>query len=476
MLVSKKIKMKKIFLITTILFCAQKINANDSTKLLSLDNFLQIVKKYHPVAKQAAIQVSKANAALISARGNFDPLLGSGGGNKTFDGINYYQTNATQLTIPTWYGIEVQTGIEYLGGARTDPQETTGKTSFAGISIPLAKNLLMDKRRAALQQAKIMVNASEQERRSMLNDLLMEATDTYWQWVRANFIYNTYNNVIELNKKRVNLVTGAYRNGDRPAIDTTEAIAQLQSFEYLQNEALLAVQNTNVQLNTFLWKDNNEAYELPADVLPEKKLTDLYDAVVFPELEKIIADAKKTHPELNLYNFKLTALDIDKKLKFQELLPKIDLKYNQLGKGYNVASTAAKTLFDNNYRFGINFSVPLRLSLGRGDYKMAKLKITETKLQQNQKEITIVNKVKNYYNQLVNYKAQVNLLQKTYANYLRLQKGEETKFFNGESSLFLVNTRENKTLETLLKLTEATVKYNKTSLGLQWAAGQLWQY
>jgi outer membrane protein TolC len=469
-------KMKKIFLIITILFFAQNINANDSTKLLSLNNFLQIVKKYHPVAKQAGIQVSKANAGLISARSGFDPALGSGGSTKTFDGVTYYQTNATQLTIPTWYGIELQTGIEYLGGARTDPQETAGKTSFAGISIPLAKNLLMDKRRAVLQQAKIMVQASEQEKRMLLNDLLMEATDAYWQWVQANFIYTTYNDVVELNKKRVQLVVGAYRNGERPAIDTTEAIAQLQNFEYQQNEALLAVQNTSMQLNTFLWKDNNEAYELPADVLPNKKMEALYDAVIFPELEKLITDAKRAHPELNLYNFKLTALDIEKKLKFQELLPKVDLKYNQLGKGYNVASTTAKTLFDNNYRFGLNFSVPLRLSQGRGDYKMAKLKITETKLQQNQKEITIVNKVKNYYNQLVNYKAQVNLLQKTYANYLRLQRGEETKFFNGESSLFLVNSRENKTLETLLKLTEVTVKYNKTSLGLQWAAGQLWQY
>ena len=76
----------------------------------------------------------------------------------------------------------------------------------------------------------------------------------------------------------------------------------------------------------------------------------------------------------------------------------------------------------------------------------------------------------------MNYKTQVNLLQKNYFNYLQLQRGEETKFFNGESSLFVINARENKTLETFLKLTEVTVKYNKASLELQWAAGQLWQY
>jgi outer membrane protein TolC len=152
----------------------------------------------------------------------------------------------------------------------------------------------------------------------------------------------------------------------------------------------------------------------------------------------------------------------------------VDLKYNQLGKGYNIAAVNTKSIFSNNYRFGINFSAPLRLSAGRGEYKLAKLKINETKLQQSQKQTDIVYKVKKYYNQLVNYKTQVTLLQKTYNNYLQLQRGEETRFFNGESSLFLVNSRENKALETLIKLTEVTVNYNKTALGVQWASGQIW--
>ena len=467
--------MKKIYLILLSLFIIESIRANDSTKILSLNDFLIIVKTYHPVAKQAGIQVEKARADLIIARSGFDPVLGSEAGNKTFDGINYYQNNVTQLSIPTWYGIEIKTGIEYLNGTRTDPMETIGKTSYAGITVPLAQNLLLDKRRATLKQAKIMLQASEQEKRMMLNDLMMEATDTYWQWVQSCFIYQTYNEVIEVNKKRVSLVNLAYRNGEKPAIDTTEAVAQLQNFEYQQNEAWLTWQNAGVQLNTFLWKQNDEAYELQPDVFPDKKPKELYDAVIFPELEKIIEDARKTHPELNIYTYKLSTLDIEKKLKFQELLPKLDFKYSQLGKGYDVASTAVKTLFDNNYRIGINFSIPLRLSQGRGEYKMAKLKIIETKLQQNQKENDLINKVKNYYNQLVNYKTQVNLLQKTYANYLRLQRGEENRFFNGESSLFLVNSRENKTLETLLKLTEVTTKYNKTAYSLKWAAGELWK-
>ncbi len=468
------ITMKK-FLVLFLLAACIKLSAQDTLQQLTLQQFLQIVKTYHPVAKQADIVVQKANADLLTQRGAFDPVLNTGGNDKTFDGSIYYRNNSTQLSIPTWYGIEVQAGIEYLNGSRNDPQETLGKTSFAGISIPLAKNLLMDKRRAALQQAKIMQQASVQEQKLILNNLLMEATEAYWQWVQGWLTYKTWQQVIDVNQRRYNLVKGAYRNGDRPAIDTTEALAQLQQFEYFQNDALLNWQNAGVQLSGFLWRNNNAPYNLPETVTPQEKTEQLYNAVIFPELEQLIMQAKNNHPDLQLYTYKLNALQVERKLKLQELLPKFDFKYNQLGKGYNVASTAAKTLFDNNYKYGITFSMPLRLSAGRGEYKLAKLKITETQLQQNQKQIDVVNKVKQYYNQLVNYKTQVTLLQKNYAAYLQLQRGEETKFFNGESSLFLVNSRENKTQETLLKLIEATVKLNKTALGLQWAAGQLWQ-
>ena len=42
-------------------------------QLFTPESFIQQVKQFHPVAKQAAIQVEKAKADLQSARGGFDP-------------------------------------------------------------------------------------------------------------------------------------------------------------------------------------------------------------------------------------------------------------------------------------------------------------------------------------------------------------------------------------------------------------------
>ena len=56
------------------------------TEILSPDAFIQQVRQFHPVAKQADIITAKAKADLLSARGNFDPVFEMNTANKTFDG------------------------------------------------------------------------------------------------------------------------------------------------------------------------------------------------------------------------------------------------------------------------------------------------------------------------------------------------------------------------------------------------------
>lgn len=466
----------KLKIVILFLFITNLLAGQDSLKTLSAKQVMEIVIQFHPVVKQADINIEKAKADITSARGMFDPLLSAKLSNKTFDGTEYYNHFQPELIIPAWYGIEINAGLENLSGSRTDPQETIGRTSFAGITVPLAKNLLMDKRRAALQQSKIFKQLSEVERRTVLNDLLLDVMKTYWQWVQQYQVMKVTGDAVRVNEKRFELVKIAFRQGERPAIDTVEALAQLQSFKFLLNEAQLNFQNTGLELSVFLWNNNTEPVMLPASVVPDaswKKISITESSL--PVLEEMLNNAKSNHPDLLQYNFKLDALGVEKKLKFQELLPTINFRYNQLGKGYDILKNTAAPLFENNYQYGISFGIPLRLSQGRGEYRKAKLKIQETQLQRSQKILTVENKVKSFYNELLTLRNQVALQQQQYNNYLALQRGEETRFFNGESSLFLVNSRENKALESLQKLVELETKYFKALNGLYWAGGVLAQ-
>jgi outer membrane protein TolC len=447
--------------------------SQDSTKTLSVQQVVEMVKKYHPVAKQASLLIEKAKADITIARGGFDPLLNNEHARKTFDGINYYNYNRPELTIPTWFGIELSTGLENLSGDRTDPQDSKGQTSYAGISLPLAKNLLIDKRRAALQTAKIFRQASGAEQRTMLNNLLLEALKAYWYWMQYYQVYTILDNAVQVNEKRLLLIKTGYRLGDRPAIDTTEALTQLQSFQVQRENAWMQFQNAGLELSVYLWSPEGSLLTIPADAIPaDSNLLSSITTGTMPLLNELLEAARKNHPELQVYKYKLDALGVEKKLKFQQLLPSVNFRYNQLAKGYSVWKTSGP-LFENNFRYGFYASIPLRFSEGRGEYRKAKLKIAETKLDQDMKLASVEMKVRTYFNELVALKNQVGLQEKAYRNYLALQRGEEIRLQAGESSLFLVNARENKTLEALQKLQELRSKYFITLNALQWAAGLL---
>ena len=462
---------KNNWLLVFLFGLSQALLAQESLSVLNSEQVLLLVKKYHPIARQAQIGVQQSNANITLARGAFNPIIGGYLAQKNFNQIEYYNFTNAQIIIPTWYGIELSGGIQDLTGQRLNQDETNGKTSYAGISLPLAKNLIIDKRRAFLQQAKLYQTMAKAEQRALLNDILMGAMEHYWQWVNAYQSYVIMNNNLSINKTRLELIKKTFINGERPAIDTIEAITQLQSFEYRKNEYWLAFQNAGLALSAYLWKSNNEPYYLPENVIPQTGWENEMNLTNFNLVLADLLNTAENNPTLVQYKSKIDVSVVDKRLKFQELLPKIDLNYNHLNKDYALNNEGL--LLNNNYQYGIKFEMPLFLSEGRGEYRMAKLKLESSKLDLNLKQQQVEIKVKQYFNEYVNLKKQIILQSAAYSNYTQLLKAEETRFFNGESSLFLINSRESKALEAQEKLIELKTKYYKTIYGLQWSAGLL---
>ncbi|CAN5658521.1 TolC family protein [soil metagenome] len=462
--------MKKI--ITLLCACCMLCDGfAQQTTLFSVDAFIEQVRLNHPVAKQSNILVEKAAAALLSSRGGFDPVLTLDASRKTFDGKNYYFYTNPELKIPTWIGVDVKAGLESNGGQYLNPEVTAGNTSYLGLEVPLAKGLLMDKRRAALQQAKIFRDQSEQERLQTVNDLLFDAYISYWQWAGSYSLYALYNKFFTVATDRFRLVKIAFVNGDRSAMDTLEAYTQLQMFELLQTDAVMKLNDASFDLSNYLWQANDSAYILPEGYVP--------DTIRFAEnleqqtMEVLLNTAATQNPALRSYNYKLDALNVERKLKFQSLLPVLNAKANLLNKDYNVFKGVNALFFENNYKWGIDFKLPLFLRDGSGEYRQAKLKIEETNYALSAKRWEVENKIRSYYNQFTQLQTQLQTMQNTFNNYNTLLRQEDLRFRNGESSLFLVNSRENKLIEAAQKLVELRVKYQKAYYAVQWAGGLL---
>jgi outer membrane protein TolC len=190
-------------------------------------------------------------------------------------------------------------------------------------------------------------------------------------------------------------------------------------------------------------------------------------------LEALIVRSGNENPSLKSYQFKLNSLEVEKKLKFQSILPTFNIKANLLNTGYNVAKGVDANFLQNNYKWGLDVKMPLFLREGRGDYNRAKLKIEETNLAFNAKKWETENKIRAYYTEANLIQQQIRSLQAAYNGYNALLRAENLKFYNGESSLFLVNARETKLIETAEKLVNLRIKYFKAKYATEWAAGVL---
>ncbi len=442
---------------------------------LSISNTFDLINQYHPIAKQANLKVDMSKAALMSARGAFDPAFYLNNEQKTFDGKNYFYYSNPELKIPTWYGIEVKAGYENNYGERLSTETTLGKSSYIGVSVPLLKDLLIDKRRSDLAQSKVLVQLSKEEKQLILNDLYLDGASSYWQWAYAVQKQMLFSDILKNSENRLDFIKKSFQSGDRAAIDTVEGLLQLQNIMNLQSQAWAEQIEEQSKLSNFLWDTKQQPYELNETITPDSSwlLVDL-NQIEMPTLLQVIEEATLTHPKIKLVDFKTAMLQIEKQYKTQNLLPTFRVNYNFLNKGYQFINPMSQSLYTNNYKAGIQFGLPLFLRQARGDLKQANIKIAQQEEETKQVKLEIENKIKKYYAELVALKNQQLLTNQSVENAKKLLDAEFQRFEIGESSLFLVNNRELKYIEVLLKSYELKSKFFKTLIALNWAKGKVY--
>jgi len=112
--------------------------------------------------------------------------------------------------------------------------------------------------------------------------------------------------------------------------------------------------------------------------------------------------------------------------------------------------------------------IPIFLRQARADYQIAKYKIEQNQFDADYKQQELHAKITAYKNEVLSYQSQISLMQNNIENYKRLLNAEEIRFSNGESLLFLINTRENKLLEAEQKLLDLRLKFINSFNHLKW--------
>jgi outer membrane protein TolC len=120
----------------------------------------------------------------------------------------------------------------------------------------------------------------------------------------------------------------------------------------------------------------------------------------------------------------------------------------------------------DNFKGGVTFQFPLFLRKERGDLKLAKFKLMDAAFERDNAQVALQNKIIAIYGELESYEVQNQLIADIVTDYTTLLKAEERKFSFGESSLFLINSRESKLIDTYLKRNEMENKFFHTKAKL----------
>jgi len=443
---------------------------SDSLIVLTPEKFLRIVENHHPVARQADIQVSRGIATLQSSRGSFDPKIYMNYDQKYFDDKTSYSLLDGGLKIPTWFGMEIKAGIEQNEGLYLNPEHRTPDAGlwYAGVSIPIGQGLFIDKRRTELKKARIYMESSQLDQQLMINNLLYEAGKTYWEWFSAYHTQLVFENALNLAEERFAAVKQSALLGDNPAIDTLEAGIQVQNQRLNLQQAQLDLANAAALLSVYLWSEGSVPLELAGGTIPIS-ISDLAEMETkedyFSQLDTLI----QNHPELKRYRYKIDQLMLDKRWKKEQFKPSINLNYYALSE--SIGKNPLPNLSPQNYKWGLDFNLPIFLRKERGEIKLAELKIKETELDLSNKQAIITYKVQSALNEWFTINDQIMLYDKTIRDYQELLNGERHLFDAGESSLFMINSREMGYIQARLKLIDLAAKSQKSRLTVTYHLG-----
>lgn len=430
---------------------AQEFESN----ILTFNEYLGYVKKYHPIVKQANLEIDKAQAGLMQARGGFDPKIEVDYDEKEFTDKEYYSVLTSSFKIPTWYGIEVKAGFDNSEGIYLNPQNTTpnqGLTSL-GITVPLGQGLFINQRMADVRTAKIQLQLSDAERKLKAVNVLYDAAAAYFDWKKSHDETLLYENYLTYARTRYNGVLQLIEQGDKPAIDSVEAGITVKNRRLNLENSKLKLAKAKLKLANYLWI-NDIPVELEDAIIPEEDLMATVKETL--KTNNLITETTPVdnHPKITSLQNKVAILEVERKLQANMLLPKIDVGYHYLSEPSN---------FDNyrfnDYKFGVNFAFPIFLRKERGKLNLAKLKIQDTQLELNSERLNLKNKIEAQQTEITSLQKQKNVIDELVESYSTMLTSEERLFSFGESSLFLINTRENRLVSARIEQIEIENRY-----------------
>ncbi|CAM2765507.1 TolC family protein [Legionella worsleiensis] len=434
-----------------VLICSAFGHASKKPPALRLEDVLQSIDLHYPQVKIAHLEVVKASGVLVNAKGQFDPMLEATTRSQPAGGyINNY--GDAQFTVPTLYN-----GVKLFAGYRNGEGDwpiyyqnfltNSGGEYRAGLSLPLVRDRLIDKERTGLLSSAQLILMKQQDAEAIKIKIYQEAIKAYWQWVEAGLQLKTFKQLLELAETRQHAIEQQAQQGDLPQLAVSENLQQIIQREQLLNQGQMIFEQASINLSLYFRNPRGkplipEETSLPALAQPTKSPT----GSGLPLIE---------HPGIKKLNFYANMMKLKRNQARNELLPQLDataytFKQNGTG-GYPLLIPQAAMV-------GVSFKFPLLQREAKGNLIQAESELRQIRVEKKFLYEQLHNELSNILIGINRGIRQVSLLKKELRLALKVQEGETKKFYQGDSTLFLVNQREQATTQVQLNSLHAQIQ------------------
>ena len=472
---------------------------------LALQNNLDI-----EIARQ---DVSSAQYSLFSARGPYDPVLGSAinyqGVTSANTSINQFGGATPSLTDRTiTYNFSLDHMIEHTGARYgVDFNNRRSSTNSANsrlnpvyspslslnVAQPLMRNFKTDVFRQTIQLAKRSLDISDSQFRQMVINIISSVQQAYWDLVFAIKNEQVARNSVELTRTQLGNNQKMVEAGTLAPIELRSTEAALESRKGSVIIALQQITTAENALKALLIKDPNDKIWYSA-IIP---LDDPQMGQPTLSLEDLSAVALKNRPELDQLRFQVEQNQINQSFYKNQLKPQVDLVgfftssgtagtaiplvdpvtgsvvtvADKFQGGYFQAIRNLGTFKFPIYQFGVQISLPWRNRTMEGN--LGRTLAESRRLDARQRQLVQIVQI-DVRNALQAVEATRQRYEAAKAGRIAADaqlSGEQERFRAGLSSNFLVLQRQNDFAVAQADEVRATTDFNKALADLQRVTG-----
>ncbi|OGV25830.1 MAG: hypothetical protein A3F18_06140 [Legionellales bacterium RIFCSPHIGHO2_12_FULL_37_14] len=426
---------------------------------LRLRTLLLNVDKNFPQIKIARLRIQQTKGELTRSLGSFDPSLSTETRSSPIGGyVSEYVDSS--INVPT-----LMNGLQFFGGYRNGQGDwpvywqnylTNSKGEYrAGFSLPIFRNRQIDKQRTDLwtQAKRIAVNKRELGVTKLT--VFQGAITAYWQWIQAGRQYKAFCRLLSLANKRQKAINISMQAGAMSQLVMVENKQQIMQRKQLVNQSKMVLKQTARNLSIY-YRDTNgrpiipTIHQLPKDESGSEKKY-ISNAQVIENINK--------HPGLRRLDEYAKIVKLNRDLAKNDLEPLLDISAST-SKQYGI--NGYPLLLPQAALIGINFKFPMfqREAKGRLIAANSELKqvLNEKRLLYDQLKI----RLSNLLIAKDTLKKQLTYIRQELKFASQVAHGENSKFYAGDSSLFLVNQREQTVTQVELNLIAADISLAQT--------------